>query len=67
MRRSYTETEGGLEVAKLEVGSFENNVYILRERLFTLPDAATVCPGHGRDTTIGAERPSLEAWVARGW
>ncbi|MEX5718080.1 hypothetical protein [Geodermatophilus maliterrae] len=24
-------------------------------------------PGHGRDTTIGAERPSLPEWRARGW
>jgi glyoxylase-like metal-dependent hydrolase (beta-lactamase superfamily II) len=46
---------------------FARIIRSLRERLFTLPDATTVCPGHGRDTTIGAERPSLDAWVARGW
>jgi glyoxylase-like metal-dependent hydrolase (beta-lactamase superfamily II) len=32
-----------------------------------LPDAAWVYPGHGKDTTIGAERPHLEEWRARGW
>jgi len=26
-----------------------------------------VLPGHGTDTTIGAERPYLDEWVARGW
>jgi glyoxylase-like metal-dependent hydrolase (beta-lactamase superfamily II) len=34
-------------------------------RLATLPDALRVLPGHGRATTIGAERPWLEL-VARG-
>jgi hypothetical protein len=24
-------------------------------------------PGHGLDTTIAAERPHLDEWVARGW
>jgi len=24
-------------------------------------------PGHGLDTTIGAERPHLQTWVDRGW
>jgi hypothetical protein len=26
-----------------------------------------VLPGHGNDTTIGAERPQLDEWIARGW
>ena len=26
-----------------------------------------VLPGHGDDTTIGAERPHLQEWVDRGW
>lgn len=37
------------------------------ERLFTLPDDTTVMPGHGLDTTIGAERPHLQEWIERGW
>jgi glyoxylase-like metal-dependent hydrolase (beta-lactamase superfamily II) len=38
------------------------------ERLFgRLPDATWVYPGHGNDTTLGAERPHLDEWRARGW
>ncbi len=38
------------------------------ERLFDrLPDATWVYPGHGRDTTLGAERPHLGEWRERGW
>jgi glyoxylase-like metal-dependent hydrolase (beta-lactamase superfamily II) len=38
------------------------------ERLFgRLPDPTWVYPGHGKDTTLGAERPHLEEWRARGW
>jgi glyoxylase-like metal-dependent hydrolase (beta-lactamase superfamily II) len=38
------------------------------ERLFNpLPDATWVYPGHGRDTTLGAERPHLGEWRDRGW
>jgi glyoxylase-like metal-dependent hydrolase (beta-lactamase superfamily II) len=32
-----------------------------------LPDETWVYPGHGDDTTLGAERPSLPEWWARGW
>jgi glyoxylase-like metal-dependent hydrolase (beta-lactamase superfamily II) len=37
------------------------------DRLFRLPDDTRILPGHGRDTTIGRERPFVEAWRARGW
>jgi glyoxylase-like metal-dependent hydrolase (beta-lactamase superfamily II) len=46
---------------------FERIISSIRERLFVLPDQTVVHPGHGRDTTIGAERPHLEEWIARGW
>ena len=37
-------------------------------RLFdTLPDDTWVYPGHGDDTTLGAERPHLRAWHDRAW
>jgi hypothetical protein len=26
-----------------------------------------VYPGHGDDTTLGAERPHLSEWSERGW
>ena len=32
-----------------------------------LPDETWVYPGHGNDTTLGAERPKLEEWRERGW
>jgi glyoxylase-like metal-dependent hydrolase (beta-lactamase superfamily II) len=32
-----------------------------------LPDETWVYPGHGKDTTLGSERPHLEEWRARGW
>lgn len=34
---------------------------------FALPDESWVYPGHGHDTTIGAERPHLEEWRLRRW
>jgi glyoxylase-like metal-dependent hydrolase (beta-lactamase superfamily II) len=32
-----------------------------------LPDDTWVYPGHGDDTTLGAERPHLAEWRERGW
>ena len=46
---------------------FERIISSVRERLFVLPDETVVYPGHGRDTTIGHERPHLDEWIARGW
>jgi len=38
------------------------------EKVFDrLPDATWVYPGHGKDTTLGAERPHLAEWRERGW
>ena len=39
----------------------------LEARIFPMPDETWVYPGHGRDTTLGAERPHLAEWRARGW
>lgn len=40
----------------------------LESRVFDqLPDETWVYPGHGDDTTLGTERPSLPVWRARGW
>lgn len=40
----------------------------VRARLFeAYPDDTVVWPGHGRPTTLGAERPHLAEWEARGW
>ena len=40
----------------------------LEERVFrALPDGTWVSPGHGKDTTLGVERPHLAEWRERGW
>jgi glyoxylase-like metal-dependent hydrolase (beta-lactamase superfamily II) len=40
----------------------------LEQRVFDqLPDPTWVYPGHGNDTTLGAERPHIPEWRARGW
>lgn len=37
-------------------------------RIFEVfPDDTWVYPGHGPDTTLGAERPELAVWAARRW
>jgi glyoxylase-like metal-dependent hydrolase (beta-lactamase superfamily II) len=46
---------------------FEQIMDSLESTLFTLPNETRVYPGHGDDTTIGAERPHLEEWRKRGW
>ncbi|MGH3343508.1 MAG: MBL fold metallo-hydrolase [Carbonactinosporaceae bacterium] len=33
----------------------------------SLPDETWVYPGHGNDTTLGVERPSVPGWRERGW
>jgi glyoxylase-like metal-dependent hydrolase (beta-lactamase superfamily II) len=32
-----------------------------------LPDETWFYPGHGNDSTLGAERPHLSEWRSRGW
>ena len=40
----------------------------LEERIFDrLDDDTWFYPGHGKDSTLGAERPHLAEWRARGW
>lgn len=48
-------------------GSFQQIIESIRSKLFALPDDTAVYPGHGKSTTIGAERPHLEEWIERGW
>ena len=47
--------------------SFGQIIESLETTIFSKPDETLVFPGHGLDTTIGAERPNLAAWRARGW
>lgn len=40
----------------------------VEQKLFDrLPDETWFYPGHGADSTLGAERASLPQWRARGW
>ena len=40
----------------------------VEEKLFArLPDDTWIYPGHGDDTTLGAQRPQLPQWRSRGW
>lgn len=53
--------------ATTQPGSFATIIRSLDERLFPLDVGTLVLPGHGADTTIGAERPHLQDWADRGW
>jgi glyoxylase-like metal-dependent hydrolase (beta-lactamase superfamily II) len=52
-------------------GDQQNFVSLLddvEQRLFAvLPDTTWIYPGHGKDSTLGAERPQLPQWRERGW
>ncbi|MFZ9707507.1 MAG: MBL fold metallo-hydrolase [Ilumatobacteraceae bacterium] len=58
---------GGPGATKFEGGNFGTIIDSISNTLFALPDSTLVLPGHGTDTTIGAERPHLDEWIARGW
>jgi glyoxylase-like metal-dependent hydrolase (beta-lactamase superfamily II) len=59
---------GGVGNTQKDPQRFATLMNDVEQRLFgTLPDEAWVYPGHGKDTTIGAERPHLDEWRARGW
>ena len=48
--------------------TFNSLMSDLEERVFgRLPDTTWIYPGHGNDSTLGAERPHLDEWRARGW
>ncbi len=49
-------------------GDFATLIGDVETKLFDrLPDETWVYPGHGDDTTVGAERPQLPQWRERGW
>ncbi|MGZ4772622.1 MAG: MBL fold metallo-hydrolase [Ilumatobacteraceae bacterium] len=49
-------------------GDFEKLLGDVSSRVFDVYDDSTVVyPGHGDDTTLGAERPHLGEWKERGW
>ena len=58
--------QGGPGATGRSFSSFPTIIESIRTRLLTLPDATTVHPGHGADTTIGDEAPHLQEWIDRG-
>jgi glyoxylase-like metal-dependent hydrolase (beta-lactamase superfamily II) len=59
---------GGPGATRFPGGDFPTIIRSIEGRLFSpLPAETLVLPGHGADTTIGAERPHLQEWVDRGW
>jgi glyoxylase-like metal-dependent hydrolase (beta-lactamase superfamily II) len=57
---------GGPGATGRSYSDFGTIVESIRDRLLTLPPATVVHTGHGDSTSIGAEAPSLDDWIARG-
>ncbi|MDP9373969.1 MAG: MBL fold metallo-hydrolase [Chloroflexota bacterium] len=58
---------GGPGATRGDRERFAQIIAAIRDKLFVLPDETIVRPGHGADTTIGAEKPHLREWIDRGW
>jgi glyoxylase-like metal-dependent hydrolase (beta-lactamase superfamily II) len=59
---------GGVGNTHGDADRFASLYHDVTTKLFDrLPDEAVIYPGHGADTTIGAERPALPEWQSRGW
>jgi len=59
---------GGPGNATFEGGDFPTIIQSIENRIFRTFDGETlIWPGHGAPSTVGAESPSLDTWVARGW
>ncbi|MEV5712050.1 MBL fold metallo-hydrolase [Actinoallomurus sp. NPDC052274] len=58
--------QGGPGATGRSFSDFPTIIDSIRGRLLTLPPETVVHTGHGDDTTIGAESPHLEEWIARG-
>jgi glyoxylase-like metal-dependent hydrolase (beta-lactamase superfamily II) len=55
-------------VGKTAPEAFDQLLDDVETKLFaTLPDETWVYPGHGKDTTLGTERPHLVEWRERRW
>ena len=59
---------GGVGATFGDEAAFRQLVDEVEHKIFaTLPDETWFYPGHGDDSTIGAERPHLAQWRERGW
>ena len=57
---------GGPGATGRSFSHFPTIIDSIRDRLLTLPPGTVVRTGHGDGTTIGAEAPHLDEWIARG-
>ncbi|MEU6062168.1 MBL fold metallo-hydrolase [Streptomyces sp. NPDC047097] len=59
---------GGVGNTHGDAEAFASLLGDVEAKLFdVLPDETWVYPGHGDDTSLGAERPGLPEWRERGW
>ena len=57
---------GGPGATGRSFSDFPTIIESIRTKLLTLPADTVVYTGHGATTTIGAEAPHLDEWIARG-
>jgi glyoxylase-like metal-dependent hydrolase (beta-lactamase superfamily II) len=58
--------KGGPGATGRSFSDFPTIIKSIEERLLVLPAATRTLPGHGEETTIGAELPHIPDWLARG-
>jgi glyoxylase-like metal-dependent hydrolase (beta-lactamase superfamily II) len=59
---------GGVGNTSGNADNFTSLINDVEHKLFDrLPDDTWFYPGHGKDSTLGAQRPSLPEWRERGW
>jgi glyoxylase-like metal-dependent hydrolase (beta-lactamase superfamily II) len=59
---------GGVGNTRGNAENFRSLLDDVETKLFgALPDETWFYPGHGNDSTLGAERPGLPEWRERGW
>jgi glyoxylase-like metal-dependent hydrolase (beta-lactamase superfamily II) len=59
---------GGVGNTQGDADRFHQLIDDVSSRLFDqLPDETWFYPGHGKDSTLGVERPHLDEWRERGW
>ncbi|WBB68652.1 MBL fold metallo-hydrolase [Micromonospora sp. WMMD812] len=57
---------GGPGATGRSYSDFGTIIRSVRDLLLTLPPETMVHTGHGDDTTVGAEAPHVDEWIARG-
>lgn len=58
--------QGGPGATGRSYSDFPTIIDSIRTRILSLPPETVVLTGHGDSTTIGAELPHLDEWIARG-